>query len=471
MESQAPTRLVSQRHPSKLRYWLALGAVLVLSILICALWVFHCRRQSEQALADVIAETDRLDPDWRFEDLAKAVRKIPAEEDAGPVIKAAVDLLSPKVSLVPAVKYDVHYPQFRLTPKESQKVLQDAVLLAPAVEIAKAALPLKTGTYGVIVSVDGGVQAEKAWLKLRDLIAALARVAAADCEKGTYDQAWLCSLAILAAARSFGDSPMFLHQHMRSALGGASVSSLERCLAQGRVSDARLADALKHLAEESGQPHLTIGLRGERAFVHRLFEKAKADDLTEPEMEAANYWLANPLRFCLDGFTHDGQHARSLQYFNELMANGELPLDRRLKALTDLKARFEANSHNHLLTDVHFFMDDFVAMTQMQVAQPGIAVERYRLRFGRWPDSLDEVVSAKLLTSVPVDPYSGQALRYRKLPESVIVFSVGPTRGYNGEYLDRSSPHLTIWGLHGFVLWDENRRGQASDLMPRAGKK
>jgi hypothetical protein len=236
------------------------------------------------------------------------------------------------------------------------------------------------------------------------------------------------------------------------------------------VSDSRLAEAQKHLEEASGRPHLTIGLRGVRASVHRTLLKAKAGELSEPEMERADELLANPLRFCLDGFTQDGQHARSLQHFNEVMANGGLPLDRRLNALDDLEAQFEANRLEVFLSIVRCFKDEIANKTQIEVAQAGVAVERYRLRFGRWPDSLDDVVSAKLLTSVPRDPYSGQALRYRKLPEGVIVFSVGPTCGYKGDYLDRSSPHLTDWGMHGFVLWDENRRGQASDLIPKLGK-
>jgi hypothetical protein len=68
---------------------------------------------------------------------------------------------------------------------------------------------------------------------------------------------------------------------------------------------------------------------------------------------------------------------------------------------------------------------------------------------------------------VPVDASSGQALRYRKMPEGVVIFSVGPIGGYNGDFLNRSSPNLTSWGMHGFGLWDENRRGWAWELMPK----
>ncbi len=49
-----------------------------------------------------------------------------------------------------------------------------------------------------------------------------------------------------------------------------------------------------------------------------------------------------------------------------------------------------------------------------RVTRCGIALELYRRRFGEFPDRLEELVSAQLLDAVPVDPFDGSPLRYRR---------------------------------------------------------
>src|SRR5262249_23306001 len=50
---------------------------------------------------------------------------------------------------------------------------------------------------------------------------------------------------------------------------------------------------------------------------------------------------------------------------------------------------------------------------QLRCAIVMVALERYRLAHTRWPDSLAALVP-KFLPKVPLDPYDGQPLRYRK---------------------------------------------------------
>ena len=58
-------------------------------------------------------------------------------------------------------------------------------------------------------------------------------------------------------------------------------------------------------------------------------------------------------------------------------------------------------------------------------AQAAVAVERWRLAHpGRLPDALSELVPA-YLTAVPLDPFDGQPVRYKKLPVGYVVYSVG----------------------------------------------
>ena len=67
-----------------------------------------------------------------------------------------------------------------------------------------------------------------------------------------------------------------------------------------------------------------------------------------------------------------------------------------------------------------------------------LAAERFRLRYQRWPQSLEELVEAKLLATVPLDPCDGATLRLRRIPDGVMIYSVG----YDGRYLFSASKRL-----------------------------
>jgi hypothetical protein len=53
----------------------------------------------------------------------------------------------------------------------------------------------------------------------------------------------------------------------------------------------------------------------------------------------------------------------------------------------------------------------------LRVARAALAIERYRLATARLPDTLPD--------STPLDPYTGQPLRYKQLAKGYVVYSVG----------------------------------------------
>ena len=94
-----------------------------------------------------------------------------------------------------------------------------------------------------------------------------------------------------------------------------------------------------------------------------------------------------------------------------------------------------------------------------------LALERYRLRKGRWPTTLGEL-APDLLPAIPLDPYDGRPLRYRLTGGGVVVYSVGADETDNGGALNRQSDILPGTDV-GFELWDvELRRLPAAPPMP-----
>ena len=60
-----------------------------------------------------------------------------------------------------------------------------------------------------------------------------------------------------------------------------------------------------------------------------------------------------------------------------------------------------------------------------------LAVERFRLRHGHWPMTLDELPT-DLLVRVPTDPLDGKPLRYVRRAGEVVIYSIGMNRRDDG---------------------------------------
>ncbi len=88
-----------------------------------------------------------------------------------------------------------------------------------------------------------------------------------------------------------------------------------------------------------------------------------------------------------------------------------------------------------------FFNENALRLAGLAKAQAAVAIERWRLAHpGRLPDTLAELVPA-YVAAVPLDPYDGQPIRYKKLPAGYVVYSVGTGWTDQGE---RSGSAITL---------------------------
>lgn len=63
-----------------------------------------------------------------------------------------------------------------------------------------------------------------------------------------------------------------------------------------------------------------------------------------------------------------------------------------------------------------------------------LALKRWRLERGTYPQTLDELIAGGLLKELPMDPYSDKPLVYKKTDDSFILYSLGPNfKDDNGE--------------------------------------
>jgi hypothetical protein len=96
------------------------------------------------------------------------------------------------------------------------------------------------------------------------------------------------------------------------------------------------------------------------------------------------------------------------------------------------------------------------SQAELRCAIVALAVERYRLVQGAWPESLAALVP-ELLRAVPVDPFDGLPLRFRRTKEGIVIYSIGPDGTDDDGTIDWAKPNGPGVDL-GFRLWDVSQR-------------
>src|SRR5262249_44363375 len=85
-----------------------------------------------------------------------------------------------------------------------------------------------------------------------------------------------------------------------------------------------------------------------------------------------------------------------------------------------------------------------------------VAAERFRKANGRWPESVAELVPV-YLADVPLDPYDGKPIRFKRTPEGLVIYCVGRDRADDGGLIRpeaRDEPGTDGGGR----LWDVGKR-------------
>jgi hypothetical protein len=82
---------------------LALMVLIVLPAVMVVCWIFYARHQATRVLEDAIAETDRLDSNWRLEDIERERTTLPPEQNA-----AVHNCHHPQQHRVKDLKHDSH---------------------------------------------------------------------------------------------------------------------------------------------------------------------------------------------------------------------------------------------------------------------------------------------------------------------------------------------------------------------------
>jgi hypothetical protein len=461
--------LITSNRPRRRLTW-AFTIVGCCALLLRWGWVHYKWHLDELEYQEAIEEADRLDPGWRLGDLEAARPVIPDAENSALQVLAAHQLM-PKNWLPPpqdsteCLEYtiDEFSPQQSLNEKQSRELGDELEKASAAVAAARRLAEMPRGRYKLVWSNDAILTLLPHLHAVREVSRLLWLDAVRLVQQGDVDGALTSCRAILNTGRSIGDEPAMISQLKRLDCQDLFLKSLERALAHGQPSKATLQPILELMLDETRQPLLLIAARGERAIWDQFLEVLKAG-----EFDRASYsWIKTRRSFevddMLDKKRAHASHGAWLKFWTEYVNIRKLPLEEQLNhnqlhtiPAEDFPTVFEGmcGGGDPIYEKLPLAYGRRLAL--MRSAITALAVERYRLSHGRWPERLEDLVRS-YLSNIPCDPFDGQPLRYRHLADGVVIYSVGLDRiddGGNIERIKFNEPGTDI----GFQLWNPERR-------------
>jgi hypothetical protein len=153
-------------------------------------------------------------------------------------------------------------------------------------------------------------------------------------------------------------------------------------------------------------------------------------------------------------------HAETLEALTDLVEVARRPPEQWPSGLKGVK--FPPQDRRHLVSKgvlpaVNLIIEAAVRdQATLRTAILALGCERHRRAFGAWPATLADL-PAEFRPAPTTDPFDGQPLRYRRLPDGVVIYSIGADGKDDGGVTVRK-PGLATPPDVGFRLWDTAHR-------------
>jgi hypothetical protein len=431
---------------------------------------------ASRELAAALAETDRLDPGWRFEDL-EAQRQLPPDRD-----NAALQVIAVGSSLqrywnyqpiidsasVTDVLRDLP-PEKQLDERQERGLRAHLERARPAIDPARKLADMPEGRYPVTWAADAfftscpGLDALRLTRPLLELDALLRN------ESRDPDGALISARALLNVGRSLGDEPFFGGPLYRSVCRHDAARAVERTVAQGQPSESALAAVQESFAREETVSLVLLYFRGERASMHVFLTQVDEGRHRISELGCVPTRGLEAHAETWFGRRHALQiHARYLRDMNEAVEIAKRPLEQQHPLYRQWRRRkgdVENVGDGFRLEGWH---EDALLRDHalLRCAVVAVAAERYRLAHGDWPRAIADLVPG-YLPAVPLDPFDDAPLRYRRTDSGAVIYSVGVDGRDDGGDPNPPPNHYLPRDVV-FTLWNVALRRQPP--LPPSGK-
>lgn len=204
-----------------------------------------------------------------------------------------------------------------------------------------------------------------------------------------------------------------------------------------KVDEEDLARLMAALDPGPWPDRLAAAFRGERVLFVEAggeFLKPGLADLGSV-FEGSTWWEKLGLWFCRPLVKRDIRH--SLPSFEFLEAQAKVPYYQSRDLLRARDREVKDRPWHAFLSKMIIGETESVYLKKAQteaimlVSRTGLACRLFKNKNGRYPERLEELVP-RLLTEVPIDPFTGKPMVYRRQGEGFIVYSLGSNQKDDG---------------------------------------
>ena len=242
----------------------------------------------------------------------------------------------------------------------------------------------------------------------------------------------------LRLANSLSRESVLIGYLVRVACISVALGGLERSLSLTIFTDAQLAELSEAVTATAGSIDLTQAMIGERCL---MIEMCRNPALMTGGASATGTPLRVLGRWGLDDV---------LDYMGKCVDASRLPADQRVARFAAIEKEVKDLSFLHVMVKIaapalsRVAALDLRMRAHLDLARTALALERYRLATGKLPEDLNALVP-QYLAQVPIDPFDGRPLRYRRTDPGYLLYNVGEDGQDNGglerDQTNRGAPY------------------------------
>jgi hypothetical protein len=460
--------------------WLKRGAIaLFLFAAALAIVVFGVRLYFNQVgtreLDRAIARLDREEAGWTLKaiELSRAQSVPPADVNSAPLVLKVAELISSERNKEWSTWRSSEQGTFRaVSPHLPDEDLQAGMAsqkesTAAARAIARGLWRFPRGQHPLAMQRNPYMTLLPHAQQCREVASLLQYDAHLSALENDADKGIESAHAALNVGRSISDEPFLISQLVRIACCRISSQAAMQVLAWCEARNG-LAELQAAFLAEADVPYLLNGLRGERAALHQMFAGLVSGELTYSDLVIHGIQKEGPAQqavFFLYKGLLPGDHAKALEMLSEYIAAAKLPPHEQRAALEAIPIPpGPPDDFRYIITRLLIPACGKVAIAAVRIraellaASTAVACERFRIARGRWPEHLAEI-SKDILSEVPIDPFTGSPLLYRRFDDGIAVYSVGEGDASAVRRRVADNDPLAQLGV-GWRLWNPESRRQ-----------
>jgi hypothetical protein len=243
----------------------------------------------------------------------------------------------------------------------------------------------------------------------------------------------------LKLAASLDGDPALVSHLVQNGIIRLATRTTERNLAWFTPDESFTEEVSEALAMREGTNGLALALTGERAMMVPVFRlswseiqaSSKAAEDGVPRLKHQRYsGKPNPFLWLSGFFERDLNFYLQMMETNISLATLAPPASLIATNMAALfgetpSARTYPFAGMVLPSIARCFVREAGTDAPIRLARMALALERFRLTRGRLPEDLREL-TPQFLEAIPLDPFGGTPLRYRRLAKGYVIYSVGP---------------------------------------------